>query len=175
MSIFLFSTRICFGCSQKSIGIWTRSVWNNIGECYTVVLKKSPTIFISPFLNCLGNGNCNSSSEKRLRNPKTITGSYLDLQLLIFGKKWIVSRDPVPSKDRTISWCTCSSPFIFQMSVLEGKIEKSLLRPSSRYIIIETFFKKMQLLAKYFFALCMHSYIRRTDGWAALLKAEESF
>ncbi len=32
----------------------------------------------------------------------------------------------------------------------------------------------MQSLEKYLFALYMHSYVRRTDGWAALLKTEES-
>ncbi len=37
-STFLCGPRIWFACSHKSIGVWTRSFWNNIGECYTVVL-----------------------------------------------------------------------------------------------------------------------------------------
>jgi hypothetical protein len=29
---FLCGTRICFACSQKSIRVWSRSFWNNIGS-----------------------------------------------------------------------------------------------------------------------------------------------
>jgi hypothetical protein len=36
----------------------------------------------------LGKGNCNISSEKHLRNQKTSRGSFLDLELLIFVKKF---------------------------------------------------------------------------------------
>ncbi len=39
-------------------------------------------------LNRSENRNCNSSSEKHLRNPKTSKGSQLDLELLIFVKKF---------------------------------------------------------------------------------------
>ncbi len=42
----LRSPRICFACSQKSIGVRMRSLWNNIGERYTVTYKKSPIFII---------------------------------------------------------------------------------------------------------------------------------
>ncbi len=38
MNIFVRPSNM-FSFSKKSIGVWTRSFWNNIGECYTVVLK----------------------------------------------------------------------------------------------------------------------------------------
>jgi hypothetical protein len=38
-----------FACSRKCIGVWTRSYWNNIGECYSVVVKESPIIIIFLF------------------------------------------------------------------------------------------------------------------------------
>jgi hypothetical protein len=62
-----------FACSRKSIGVWTRSYWNNIGECYSVVVKESPIIIIFYFMfsHRWENGNCHSASEEHLRNLKT--------------------------------------------------------------------------------------------------------
>jgi hypothetical protein len=36
----LCGPQICFACSQKSIGVWKRSFWNNIGGCYAEILNK---------------------------------------------------------------------------------------------------------------------------------------
>ncbi len=71
-----------------------------IGECYSVVFKKSRIINISPIcfhLSHWKNCNCKSSSEKYLRNPKTKRGSWLDLDWLYFVKNFLIqSHDPVP-------------------------------------------------------------------------------
>ncbi len=74
MQTFLRGPRKCFACSQKSIGVRIRSLCNNIRECCSVFLKRSPILVISPLcfhLNRLKNGKCNCSLEEHLQNPKT--------------------------------------------------------------------------------------------------------
>ncbi len=68
--------RICFVCSQKSIGVY--SSWGHLKYYWSmlnVVLKKSPISFISPIcsqLNRLENGNTDSSSEAHLKVQKPV-------------------------------------------------------------------------------------------------------
>ncbi len=61
------------------------------------------------YLNPVGNGNDDISSEAHFENSKTSTGSYLGLQAVIFLTNiWILSRDPVPLKlhedPKTCTW-----------------------------------------------------------------------
>jgi hypothetical protein len=53
----------------ETTGSWTRSFCDNIGEFYTVVLKSSPIIIISPKCFHLNRWE-NSSSEEHVRNLK---------------------------------------------------------------------------------------------------------
>jgi hypothetical protein len=63
-----------------------------------VILKKSPLvpiIFLICFhFNRLENGKCNSSSEGRLRNPKTNRGSFLDLIPVMWIRNMDLDPDP---------------------------------------------------------------------------------
>jgi hypothetical protein len=64
------SNSVCFAYSQKSIGVCTRSFWNNIGSVVYFGFGE-----VSNNYYFWENGNCNSSSEEHLRNTKTSRGS----------------------------------------------------------------------------------------------------
>jgi hypothetical protein len=59
---------------HRNLLVRIRSLCNNIRECCSVFLKRSPILMISPIcfhLNRWKNGKCNCSLEEHLQNSKT--------------------------------------------------------------------------------------------------------
>ncbi len=126
MQTFLRDPRKYFACSQKSIGVRIRSLCNNNRECCSVFLKRSPILMISPIcfhLNRWKNGKCNCSPEEHLQNPKTNSGSYLqvNLKLYIFVNKIELMN---------------SDPLIFRFHLLNICIWVDLWKPAELFICL---------------------------------------
>jgi len=136
--------KICYAALESGLPVHKNlleSIWghfkNNIGECYRVILKKSPIFPIIFTFTARRMENAIAHQRTYLRNSKTNRDSSLDLELFIFVKKiLLLSRDTVPLKNIFLVLKNVYAKLPLLSQVQKASWKKANVQCSRRKIIV---------------------------------------